>query len=404
MTRPAGVTAAPVLPLADVRVLDLSRFIAGPHCAALLADMGADVIKVERPGGEDSRLTAPFYRDQSVYTLAFNRNKRAITLDTRAPAGKALLRRLVAWADIVIENYRPGTMERMGFGMAELQEINPRLILTSISGMGQTGPDHEAAMFDSIAQARSGLMARNGPSPDEPELVGTHIGDYLTAVYGALGTMFALRARERTGVGQRVDVALLDSLFASLGTFALQQILLGQPLVRHGNRDLHAAPGNLFEARNGRLYIHAGTDPLFDRFARLIGRPELLDDPRFRSKADRMANVEAAEGLVAAWVADRDAIEVERTLGEAGIPCSRVLDMGDVVALPQLQAREMLVPISHPELGEVVVPGVPVKLSATPGSVRMAPPRVGEHNREVYRDLLGLSDKDLEELHRDAVI
>lgn len=385
-------------------MLDLSRFIAGPHCAALLADMGADVLKVERPGGEDSRRTAPFYQGQAVYTIAFNRNKRAITLDTRAPAGRALLHRLVEWADVVVENYRPGTMERMGFGIAELQRINPRVILTSISGMGQTGPDHDAAMFDSIAQAKSGLMARNGPAPDEPELVGTYIGDYLTAVYGALGTMFALYARERTGAGQLVDVALLDSLFSSLGTFALQQVLLGQPLVRDGNRDLHTAPGNLFEARDGKVYVHAGTDTLFSRFTQILGRPDLVDDPRFRTTADRMAHVEEAEALVAAWVAQRRAIEVERELGEAGIPASRVLGMADVVALPQLRAREMLVTVTHPQLGDVTVPGIPVKLSATPGSVRTAPPMIGEHNREVYCGLLGLSDEEFVALQRDAVI
>ncbi len=401
MTEP---TVAPTQPLHGVRVLDLSRFIAGPHCAALLADMGADVLKVERPGGEDSRRTAPFYQGQAIYTIAFNRNKRAITLDTRALSGRALLHRLAEWADVVVENYRPGTMERMGFGFSELHRINPRLILTSISGMGQTGPDHETAMFDSIAQAKSGLMARNGPSPDEPELVGTYIGDYLTAVYGALGTMFALFARERSGTGQHVDVALLDSLFSSLGTFALQQVLIGQPLVRDGNRDLHTSPGNLFAARDGKVYVHAGTDALFSRFTQILGRPELADDPRFRTTANRMAHVEEAEALVAAWVAQRSAIEAERELGEAGIPASRVLGMADVVALPQLRAREMLVPVTHPELGEVMVPGIPVKLSATPGSVRTAPPLAGEHNREIYCGLLGLSDQEFEALQRDAVI
>jgi crotonobetainyl-CoA:carnitine CoA-transferase CaiB-like acyl-CoA transferase len=395
---------APDQPLDGVKVLDLSRFIAGPQCAALLADMGADVIKVERPGGEDSRRTAPYYRGQAVYTLAFNRNKRAITLDTRAPEGKALLGRLVGWADVVVENFRPGTMERMGFGFDALQRINPRVILTSISGMGQTGPDHATPMFDSIAQARSGLMARNGPSSDEPELVGTYLADYLTAVFGALGTVLALRASDRTGTGQQVDVALLDSLFASLGTFALQQVLVGQPLVRDGNRDLHAAPGNLFGASDGKVYVHAGTDALFARFTELIGRPELADDPRFRTTADRMAHVAEAESLVGDWVAGRSAAEVERLLGEGGIPCSRVLDMADVVDQPQLRAREMLVSVTHPLLGDVVVPGIPVKLSATPGSVRLAPPLVGEHNRDVYCGELGLSDAELEALRERAVI
>jgi crotonobetainyl-CoA:carnitine CoA-transferase CaiB-like acyl-CoA transferase len=395
---------AVIQPLQDIHVLDLSRFIAGPHCAALLGDMGADVIKVERPGGEDSRSSAPFYKGQATYTMAFNRNKRAVTLDTHAPEGKALLRRLVEWADVIVENYRPGTMDRMGFGFDDLQRINPRVILTSISGVGQTGPDRDTAMFDCIAQARSGLMSRNGPTPDEPELVGTYIGDYLTAVYGALGTMFALYARERTGAGQRVDVALLDALFSSLGTFALQQVLLGRPLVKNGNRDLHAAPGNLFEARDGKVYIHAGTDPLFARFAAVLGRPELVDDSRFRTLADRMANVEATEALVADWVAERDAADVERELGEAGIPASRVQDMAGAVNDPQLLAREMLVRITHPQAGEVVVPGIPTKLSATPGSVRSAPPLVGEHNHEIYRDLLGLDEEEIAALRSKGVI
>jgi crotonobetainyl-CoA:carnitine CoA-transferase CaiB-like acyl-CoA transferase len=395
---------APISPLQDIKVLDLSRFIAGPHCTALLADMGADVIKVERPGGEDSRQTAPFFRGQAIYTLAFNRNKRAITLDTRAPEGRALLRRLVEWADVVVENYRPGTMEQMGFGFAELHRMNPRVILTSISGMGQTGPERDAAMFDSIAQAKSGLMSRNGPSPEEPELVGTHIADYVTALYGALGTMFALYARERTASGQHVDVALVDSLFSTLGTFALQQVLLGGALARVGNRDLHASPANLFDARDGKVYIHAGTDPLFARFVDVIGRPDLTTDPRFGSTADRMAHVDEAEALVADWVARRDAADVERALSAAGIPCSRVLTIADAVAHPQLRARGSLVGVTHPVLGEVLVPGTPVKLSATPGTVRMAPPLVGEHNREVYGGLLGLSEDELDELRRKAVI
>ncbi len=393
-----------LMPLDNIRILDLSRFIAGPYCAALLADMGADVVKVERPGGEDSRRVAPFFKGQATYTLAFNRNKRAVTLDTRAAEGQAILRRLVAWADVVVENYRPGTMERMGLGFAELQRINPRIILTSISGVGQTGPDRDSAMFDCIAQAKSGLMSRNGESPDRPQLAGTYIGDYLTAVYAALGTMFALYTRERTGIGQLVDVALLDSMFSSVGMFALQQALLGEALPKRGNRDLNAAPANLFAALDGKIYVHAGTDPLFERFADLAGRRDLLDDERFRTLADRMAHADEIEAIVADWVGRRTTADAERMLNEAGIPCSTVLDLDAVVKSPQLEAREMLVSVAHAKLGALVVPGIPVKLSATPGSVRQPPPMVGEHNREIYRDLLGMSDDDLDALRAKGVI
>ncbi|MBB4663848.1 CaiB/BaiF CoA transferase family protein [Conexibacter arvalis] len=391
-------------PLDGIRVLDLSRFIAGPFCAQMLGDMGADVIKVERPSGEDARHHAPFYKGESVYTMVFNRNKRGVTLSTRHPRAQRLLEGLVKSSDVLVENFRPGTLEAMGFGYERLRELNPRLVITSISGFGQTGPLAERALFDAIAQATSGLMSMTGAAGN-PTLTGTYVADYIAGLHGVIGTLLALQHRERTGEGQVVDVGSLDALFSCLGTAPSAQAMLGEiPTRTASSRDVLTGPANVFAARDGHIYLHAGTNPLFPRLCEVMGRPELAADERFRDVPSRMANIDAIEAEVSAWLAERTVEEAGEELTRVGIPWGRVATIEEVVASPQIAAREMLVEVEHPTLGPLTVPGIPVKLSDSPGTVRKAPPLVGEDTDEVYRELLGLDDAELARLREDGAI
>lgn len=391
-------------PLDGLRVLDLSRFIAGPLCAQLLGDMGAEVIKVERPRGEDARDQGARYLGASLYTMAFNRNKHGITLDTRHPAAAGLLERLIRASDVLVENYRPGTLDEMGFGTDRLRELNPRLVVTSLSGFGQTGPLARRALFDPIAQAMSGLMSLTGEPGGPPMLAGTYVADHLAGLYGAIGTLLALRARDRTGEGQLVDVASLDSLFSSLGTRPLEVAMLGLTPERSGSRDPFSGPANVFRTIDGYVYIHGGTDSLFPRLCAAIGRVDLAADARFREVPGRMREIEEIEAAVSTWTEARTTEDVSNTLAGAGIPFGPVAAIADVVASPQIAAREMLIEIEHPVLGPLVVSGLPVKLSATPGSVRKAPPMVGEDNDRIYGELLGFTPTEIAEMRASGAI
>jgi crotonobetainyl-CoA:carnitine CoA-transferase CaiB-like acyl-CoA transferase len=391
-------------PLDGIRVLDLSRFIAGPLCGQLLGDMGAEVIKVERPRGEDAREQGERYKGESLYTMAFNRNKFGITLDTRHPAAAAILDRLIRVSDVLIENYRPGTLETMGLGPPRLRELNPRLVVTSLSGFGQTGPLSGRALFDPIAQAMSGLMALSGDADGPPMLTGTYIADHLAGLYGTIGTLLALHARQRSGAGQAVDVASLDSVFSCLGTRPLEIAMLGLAPVRRGSRDPFSSPANVFRLMDGHLYVHGGTDPLFPKLCDAIGRPDLAHDERFRDVAGRMLATDELEAVVSTWMESRTVSEASRVLADAGVPFGPVASVADAVASPQIAAREMLIEIEHPTLGPVVVTGLPVKLSATPGAVRKAPPRIGEDNDRIFRTLLGMSAIEIAELRSSGAI
>jgi crotonobetainyl-CoA:carnitine CoA-transferase CaiB-like acyl-CoA transferase len=391
-----------MMPLDGIRVLDLSRFIAGPYCAQMLGDMGAEVIKVERPAGEDARHHAPFYKGESVYTMVYNRNKRAATLDTRHPESKEILEGLIRISDVLVENYRPGTLAAMGFGYERLRELNPRLVVTSISGFGQTGPLAKRALFDAIAQAMSGLMSVTGT--DEPTLTGTYIADYIAGMHGMIGTLLALQAREKTGEGQVVDVGSVDALFSTLGSRPSAKAMLDLEMKQEGSRDLLTGPANTFAAKDGYVYLHAGTNPLFPRLCQQMGRPELAEDDRFKDVPSRMANIEAIEAIVAEWVGGLTQDEVAEKLTAVGIPFGPVSTVSEVLESEQIAAREMMVETEHPTLGPLRIPGIPIKLSDTPGAVRKAPALVGEDTDEVYRDVLGLSDEQIAHLREVEAI
>jgi crotonobetainyl-CoA:carnitine CoA-transferase CaiB-like acyl-CoA transferase len=390
--------------LDGIRVLDMSRFIAGPLCCQILGDMGAEVIKLERPGGEDARRHTPHSNGHSIYTMIYNRNKRGITLDTRHPDALGILERLIAESDVVVENYRPGTLAQMGLPYERMRELNPRVVLTSISGFGQTGPNTDRALFDAIAQATSGLMSLTGKPDDEPTMTGTFIADYISAFHGAMGTLIALMARQRTGEGQHVDVACVDALFACLGTHPSAYAMLGKIPQRTGSRDQITVPANVYPASDGYVYIHAGTNPLFPRLARAMGRPDLADDKRFGDQTRRLANVNALDTIVRGWTTSLSSDQISSALTAAGVPFGKVATVPEAVESAQVAARDMMLDVHHPMMGEMKLPGIPIKLSATPGSVRKPPPVAGEDNDSVYAELLALTSKDIEKMRADGLI
>ena len=377
-------------PLDGLKVLDVSRFIAGPVCAMQLGDLGADVVKVERKEGEETRENFPRLGDQSIYFLTFNRNKRSIALDLRDPADQQTLRGLIAQADVLIENFRAGTIEKMGCGWEALHAMNPRLIMVRISGFGQDGPFSGRACFDAIAQAMSGLMTLTGQPDGPPTLAGTYVADYGTALYGLSATLAALIKRQESGKGQLIEATLLESCISMLMTAIPAQAQLGISTSRVGNRDRFVAPVNNFQASDGSwVYVQGGTDPLFPRLVAAMEMPELLEDPRFSTFYRRFENADAIEAIVAAWVRERTAEAVVESMDRAGVPCAKVATMADVIANPQLRARGQLVDIPHPSAGTYTTHGVSIRLSDTPASVRLPPPRLDEHRAEILREWLG---------------
>ena len=393
-------------PLDGIRVLDVSRYIAGPYCAMLLGDMGADVIKVEPPGrGENSRAFGPFVEGESLYTMVFNRNKRSLTLDLRSERGKEVFKELLGKADVLVENFVPGTLEKMGFGWDTLRATNPRLIVTRISGFGQTGPLSRKSCFDVIAQAMSGLMDITGEAGGRPTMAGTYVVDYSTGLYATIGTLGALQARHRTGTGQVVDVALLDSALSMLMTAIPEQMLLGRTMTRRGNRDRYGAPANTFPTSDG-AWVHLATagEPMFRALMQTMGRPEVADDPRFRDNDARMANVEALEALIAAWTATLSAAQLLDALQVIGVPSAKVARVSDLVENPQLAHRGQILAMEHPKAGTVPMQGFSVQFGESPMRLERAPPTLGQHTEEVLAEWLALETERIAELRENGVV
>lgn len=381
--------------LDGLKVLDLSRFIAGPHCAMLLGDLGADVVKVERVRvGDDTRALMPFIEGESVYFMMFNRNKRSLTLDFRNPDDQTLLRRLIAEADVLVENFRPGTMEKMGCGWDDLHALNPRLIMARISGFGQSTSLANEPCFDAIAQAVSGLVDLTGQPDGPPSMAGTFMADYATALYATIGILAALERRHATGVGQMVDVSLVGSATSLLMTAIPEHLVHGRKVTRMGNRDRYAAPANTFQSRDGAwIHMVAGNDAHFPRFVRMIDRPELLEDPRFATLAARMRNVDAIEAVAAAWFAAHDSSEILAALSRAELPSAKIQTIEEVAANPYMREAGNIIDVEHPVAGTVPMQGLTIGLSASPASVRSPAPTLGQHTGEVLADWLGTSDK-----------
>lgn len=389
--------------LAHVRVLDFTRFLAGPFCTQLLADLGAAVVKIEHPkGGDEGRYA---YGRPHLFK-GVNRNKKGITLDVRTAEGRAIFERLLPHFDVLVENFAGGTLERWGLAPAELCRRHPRLIVASLSGFGQTGPFRSYPSYDLITQAASGFMSITGFPDTPPTRGGGSLGDYVQGLFGAVGVLGALVARDRTGRGQTVDVSSQDAMFSMLDAWPAMYAATGVLPERVGNAHLGTAPYDCYRAADGWVVIAVASNKLFRQLAEAIGRPELGRDERYRRVEGRIARRDEVNGIIGAWVAERTVAEVVAALGPEGarVPCSPVHTVDQLLVHPQLVAREMIQRVPDAELGEVVVPGIVPKLSETPTAVRSAGPTLGEHNAEVYGELLGLGPDELADLAARKVI
>jgi crotonobetainyl-CoA:carnitine CoA-transferase CaiB-like acyl-CoA transferase len=387
-------------PLSGIVVLDFSRVLSGPYCTMQLADLGARVIKVEQPGrGDDTRAWGPpFVQDESAYFLSINRNKESLALDLKHEAAPEIVRALLARADVVVENFRPGTMARLRLDGATVTKSHPRLVYCSISGFGQTGPRQTEPGYDAMMQAEGGLMSITGAADGPPFRLGVAIADIATGLFAAQGVLAALYARERTGRGQYVDVAMLDSVAALLTYQAGIVFATGTTPARMGNRHPSIAPYDTFSAADGDFVLSVGNDHQFRRLAELLHDPELATDARFATNAARVTNYDALrpalQALFASWTRDR----LVRELTAAGVPCGAVRSVPEALADPQIHARSMIVELAHATLGHVRVLGNPLKMSDTPPAVAAAPPTLGQHTRSILRNDVGMREDEIRAL------
>lgn len=403
--------------LSHLRVLDLTRVLAGPWCAQNLADFGADVIKVERPGaGDDTRTWGPpWLKDEAgnntaeaAYYLAANRNKRSITVDISTPEGQDIVRQLVAHADVVLENYKVGQLAKYGLDYASLKAVKPDLVYCSITGFGQTGPYAARAGYDFIVQGMGGFMSLTGERDDlpggGPQKAGVAISDLMTGMYATVAVLAALAHRDRTGEGQYIDMALLDVQVAMLANMNTNYLASGQAPKRWGNAHPNIVPYQTFQAANGWIIVAVGNDGQFRRFVDAGGMPELADDPRFATNPQRVANRDVLVPILAEMVKRFGKGEWIDKLEAAGVPCGPINSLDEVFDNEQVQARGLRVDLPHPSAGTVKLVGSPVKMSATPPKAASHPPLLGEHTGAVLRDVLNLSADQVDSLRRRGVI
>jgi formyl-CoA transferase/CoA:oxalate CoA-transferase len=390
----------PARPLDGLTILDLSRVLSGPYCTMLAADMGARVIKIEHPvRGDDTRAWGPpFVGGESAYYLSINRNKESVAVDFKTPEGRAIVDGLVARADVVVENFRPGTLDAIGLGYADVARRHPALIYVSISGFGQTGPRRTEAGYDAVAQAEGGLMSVTGTADGPAVRVGVAIADIAAGMFAFQGLLLALLARQRTGRGQWVDVSLIDAVMSLMSYQAGRFLAAGDVPPRAGNRHLTIAPYDAFETSDGVLVLAVGNDRQWQALTAALDLRALGDDAAYATNDRRVIHYDTLRPALDGVFRARRLADLVTTLRAAGVPCGAVRAIDEVLADPQTRARAMVETVDHPTIGPLGVLGVPVKLSATPGDVRTAPPRLGEHTRTVLRQELGMTDGEVDRL------
>lgn len=400
------------LPLSGVRVIDIGTLIAGPFAATMLGDFGAEIIKVEQPGRGDALRGSPETDGQAARSgnwLVEGRNKKSITLDLRQPAGQSVLRELIATADVLVENFTPGTLERWNLGWEAVHAINPRLIMTRVSGYGQKGPYAKRAGYDRIALGFSGYMYPTGFPDRFPVRPAFPTADYNTGTFAALATMLALYGRDARGVGggkgQLIDLALYEAPFRITADMMVLFAKSGEIRERIGNRNPTFSPAGTFQTRDGRyVQIAAGGDGVWPRLAAAIDRPELAEDPRYKTSRERIARADELEALLAEWIGRHDFADIEARLVGANVPFGGIYTAADIATDPHFKARDNLATIEDGELGPITMPAVVPRLEGTPGRIAFAGPPLGAHNDEIYKGLLGKSDAELEALRKERVI
>jgi formyl-CoA transferase len=403
--------------LSHIRVLDLTRVLAGPWCAQTLADLGADVIKVERPGtGDDTRhwgppyLTTPDGADtrEAAYYLCANRNKRSVTVDIATPEGQKIVRELAATSDVVLENYKVGQLEKYGLDYASLAKIKPDLVYCSVTGFGQTGPLAERAGYDFIVQGMGGFMSitgeRDGLPGGGPQKAGVAIADLMTGMYASVAVLAALAHRDRTGAGQHIDMALLDVQVAMLANMGSNYLASGQPPTRWGNAHPNIVPYQAFQTNDGWIIVAVGNDTQFRKFVEAGARAELADDPRFATNPERVRHRDTLVPIIAEMLGTRGKHQWIECLEAAGVPCGPINDLGEVFENEQVRARGMRVDVPHPSGGTAALVRNPIRMSATPPEVHSAPPMLGEHTESVLRELLAYDEAAIADLRARQVI
>jgi len=399
--------------LEKIRILDITRALAGPYCTMMLGDLGADVIKVERPGsGDGSRgWGPPFvgeaygpYPGESAYFLSTNRNKRSITVNLKSDEGQEIIRRLVKVSDVMVENYRTGVLDKMGLGYEDMRALNPRLVYCSISGYGRNGPYAERPGYDAILQAEGGMMSITGPVDGPPYRVGIPIIDINTGMFAATGILAALRARDITGEGQLVDMSLLDAHVALLANVASNYLIGGEDPQRYGNAHPNIIPYQAFQAKDGWFVLGAATERQWGLLCEVIGHSELKDDVRFESNSQRLNNRDELIETLAEILITRDTATWLNDLKKAGLPCGPINSISDVFEHPQAEARNMVIETEHPTAGTVKLTGFPYKLSQTPAEVHHPPPLLGEHTEEILIELLDYSPDKVSKLQKQGYI
>lgn len=390
--------ASNTLPLEDIRVIEMGQLLAGPFCGQLLADFGAEVIKVEEPtqGDPMRQWGREKPHGKSLWWPVIARNKKSITLDLRSEAGQAVVRRLVAASDILVENFRPGRLEQWGLDYETLSAINPRLILIRVTGFGQTGPYAHRAGFGSVGEAMGGLRYIVGDPDGPPSRVGISIGDSLAGTMGAIGGLVAMHARQRTGRGQVVDSAIFEAVLAYMESLLPEYEIAGYIRERTGSILPNVAPSNVYPARDGQMVlIAANQDTVFRRLATAMDQPTLADDPRYGTHSARGENQQELDDLIGKWTSGHDSDELLELMEHHAVPAGRIFRAPEMLADPHFAARESIARVPHPEFGDLPMQNVVPKLSQTPGSVRSAGPELGQHNAEILGGLLAMSDDDI---------
>jgi CoA:oxalate CoA-transferase len=392
-------------PLEGLVVLDMTRVLAGPFAAMMFCDLGAEVIKIERPdGGDDTRAYPPFQKGESAYFMSLNRGKKSVTLNLKHEKGKEILKSLARKSDILIENFKPGTMDKLGLGYEDLRKVNPRLIYAASSGFGQTGPYSSRPAYDLIIQGMGGMMSVTGPDEHTPTKVGSSVADIFAGLFTVIGVLSAVNARNRTGRGQLVDVAMLDCMVAVLENAVSRYLVSGEIPRPIGNRHPSISPFTTLATSDGAMNIAVGNDEIWKRMCAVLGMEEYVNDPRFVDNPARVENFHALKEILEERTMKNTSEHWLAEFEKAHVPSGPINDMAHVVNDPQVLARKMIVDVVHPVAGVMKIPGVPIKFSETPSEIEAPAPLLGEHTEKVLTSYLGFSAAEFEELKKDGVV